>query len=91
VWVFIHDYTSYLFRGVDNNQQYYLFKSKRSVPWSSIVSKKQLNILSFSRSVSEIAFLIMGRPSIFIMSFAIFIQSFGLVIAFFTVFGETAA
>lgn len=39
----------------------------------------------------EMAFLILGRASIFIISGGLFIQSFGLIIIFFTVFGSTAA
>jgi amino acid permease len=37
------------------------------------------------------AFLILGRSAIFIISAGLFIQSFGLIIIFFNVFGSTAS
>ena len=37
------------------------------------------------------AFLILGRSAIFIISAGLFIQSFGLIIIFFNVFGATAS
>lgn len=43
------------------------------------------------QSMFEMAFLILGRASIFIISGGLFIQSFGLIIIFFNVFGATAS
>lgn len=43
------------------------------------------------QSMYEQGFVLMGRPSIFLISFLTFVQSFGLIVIFFQIFGGTMA
>lgn len=71
---------------------FYLMIMILQVLLSSVLYLKAREMCPFGpQSMQEVGFVILGRPSIFWISFIILINSIGLLIIFFSVFGDTAA
>ena len=70
----------------------YLLLMVGQVALSTVLYLKARELCPFrTQSMQEVGFVVLGRKSIFWISFIILINSLGLLIIFFSVFGDTAA